>query len=358
MWVGYELVKVLQIFGLQPTGIREDVQSWSPDLYALFMYFKDKKENASNEKRAQQIMTILFDETDHDGHFSAVKFGSKSNIEKMRQKTLFLVILTWLRQLQQFFYNCSERLENRNWSDYGNYCPTVSYHREAPLANIRFGKGEGKEKLVTSVDAFKPKKDHVAILSLEEWALRILKPDYPHILRRARKSNNETRERFIKAKKWEGPKFRFTNKNLATNFKDKEAQDKYDDLDTDATQNWGKGKDELVNIINTAIGDVLSKAEKKKSLGKKMSKKIVAEMKNVYDAASAMTVLVNKEFETKYDNFYRMRSGMEDELSNKRKRSTDDEGDEDVSKNEDDDKSEGDEKNDGNNDDSDDMDDD
>ncbi len=226
------------------------------------------------------------------------------------------------------------------------------------MANIRFGKGEGKEKLVTSVDAFKPKKDHVAILSLEEWALQILKQDYSHILRRARKSNNETRERFIKAKKWEGPKFRFTNKNLATNFKDKEAQEKYDDLDTDATQNQGKGKDELVNIINTAIGDGLSKAEKKKSSGKKMSKKIVAEMKNVYDAASAMTVLVNKEFETKCDNFYRMRSGIEDELSNKRKRSIDDKGDEDVSKNEDNDKSEGDEKNDGNNNDSNDMDDD
>ena len=81
-------------------------------------------------------------------------------------------------------------------------------------------------------------------------------------------------------------------------------------------------------------------------------------MKIMYDAASAMTVLVNKEFETKYNNFYRMRSGMEDKFSNKRKRSTDDEGDGDVSKNEDDDKSEGDEKNDGNNDDSDDMDDD
>jgi hypothetical protein len=81
-------------------------------------------------------------------------------------------------------------------------------------------------------------------------------------------------------------------------------------------------------------------------------------MKNVYDAASAMTVLMNKEFKTKYDNCYRMRSGMEDELSNKRKRSTDDEGDEDVSENEDDDKSEGNEKNDGNSDDSDDMDDD
>ena len=89
-----------------------------------------------------------------------------------------------------------------------------------------------------------------------------------------------------------------------------------------------------------------------------MSKKIVAEMKIMYDAASAMTVLVNKEFGKTYTDFYKMRNGMEDELSNKRKRSTDDEGDEDVGKNEDDDKSEGDEKNDGNNDDSDDMDDD
>ncbi len=87
-----------------------------------------------------------------------------------------------------------------------------------------------------------------------------------------------------------------------------------------------------------------------------MSKKIVAEMKNVYDAASAMTVLVNKEFEMKYNNFYRMQSGMEDKLSNKRKWSTDDEGDEDVSENGDNDKSEGDEKNDGNNNNSNDMD--
>jgi hypothetical protein len=48
-----------------------------------------------------------------------------------------------------------------------------------------------------------------------------------------------------------------------------------------------------VQIINTAIGDVLNKPENKKS-GKKMSKKIVAEMKIMYDTASAMTVLVNK----------------------------------------------------------------
>jgi hypothetical protein len=96
MWVGYELVKVLRIFSLQPTGIREDLQSWSPDLYILFMYFKDKKNNAKMEKSAQRILDLLFDKTDHDGNFSAIKFGAKSNIEKMKDNTLFLVILTWL----------------------------------------------------------------------------------------------------------------------------------------------------------------------------------------------------------------------------------------------------------------------
>jgi hypothetical protein len=81
---------------------------------------------------------------------------------------------------------------------------------------------------------------------------------------------------------------------LATNVKE-QPQQKYDELVTDAKQNQSKGKPELVQIINTATGDVLSKAENKKA-GKKMSKKIVAEMKIMYDAASAMTVLVNKEF--------------------------------------------------------------
>jgi hypothetical protein len=37
-------------FGLQPTGIREDLQSWSLDLYILFMFFKDKNKNAKMEK--------------------------------------------------------------------------------------------------------------------------------------------------------------------------------------------------------------------------------------------------------------------------------------------------------------------
>ncbi len=70
-----------------------------------------------------------------------------------------------------------------------------------------------------------------------------------------------------------------------------------------------------------------------------MGKKIVAEMKVMYDAASAMPVLVNKEFGKTYTNFYKMRNRMENELSNKRKRVTDDKEDEETSESEDDEKS-------------------
>ena len=61
-----------------------------------------------------------------------------------------------------------------------------------------------------SVDAFRPKKDHEAVLFLEKWALQILEPDVPHILKWAKKVDGETKERHNKAKKVDGDKFKFT----------------------------------------------------------------------------------------------------------------------------------------------------
>ncbi len=58
---------------------------------------------------------------------------------------------------------------------------------------------------------------------------------------------------------------------MATNVKE-QPQQKYDELVTDAKQNQSKGKPELVQISNTAIGDVLSKAENKNA-GKKNEQK-------------------------------------------------------------------------------------
>ncbi len=208
--------------------------------------------------------------------------------------------------------------------------------RVTPLAKIWLAKCDNKEELVTSVDAFRPKKDHKAVPLLEEWALQILEPD-PHILKWAKKVDGKTKERHNKAKKVDGDKFKFTKQNLATNVKE-QPQQKYDELVTDAKRNQSKGKPELVQIINTAIGDVLVKLKIKKA-GKKKSKKIVAEMKIMYDPALAMTLHVNKGFRKTYTDFYKMRNGMENELSNKRKWVTDDKEDEETSESEDDEKS-------------------
>jgi hypothetical protein len=94
-------------------------------------------------------------------------------------------------------------------------------------------------------------------------------------------------------------------------------------LITNPKQNKSKLKLELVQIINTAIGDVLSKAEKKKTAGKKMSKQVFTEVKNIFDTALAMTALMNKDFKKTYTDFYKMHGGIEDKLSKKRKWDTD-----------------------------------
>jgi hypothetical protein len=42
-WVGYKLVKVLNVFGLQPK-IRSYLATWSPHLFAMFTYKGENKE--------------------------------------------------------------------------------------------------------------------------------------------------------------------------------------------------------------------------------------------------------------------------------------------------------------------------
>ena len=101
-WVGYELVKVLLSFGLTPK-ICEDLEEWSPDLFNVFTYMGDKKrETKKNE--AERILTILFQKTQHNSYFAKLLLGSKANFEKMPNAILPLVVLTWLRQLQEYFF--------------------------------------------------------------------------------------------------------------------------------------------------------------------------------------------------------------------------------------------------------------
>jgi hypothetical protein len=42
-WVGYELVKIPVMFGLQPTRLNSSLKEWSQDLHDIFTYMQTNK---------------------------------------------------------------------------------------------------------------------------------------------------------------------------------------------------------------------------------------------------------------------------------------------------------------------------
>jgi hypothetical protein len=121
-WVGYELIKVLLTFGLSPK-IWDDLESWSPDLFNHFSYLGDKQRDPSKKEHAEELLTILFDKTLHNTYFGKLPFGSKDKFAKMANSTLPLVMLTWLRQLEEYFYKIGDTNESGDWNTHGKYCP-------------------------------------------------------------------------------------------------------------------------------------------------------------------------------------------------------------------------------------------
>ena len=117
-WVGYELVKVLLKYGLSPS-VRSDLNDWSHDLYELFAYFGEK--TWDSEKRPTTQINILFDQTEHCSYFEKLGFGKKMRFEKMSNTIIPLVILTWLRQLQEHVFKLANQNSQADWSDLGRY---------------------------------------------------------------------------------------------------------------------------------------------------------------------------------------------------------------------------------------------
>ncbi len=105
-WVGYELVKVLNVFGLQP-NIRSDLEHWSPTLFATFSYLSSRADER-HKRTAITTLDLIFDKTEHNSYFNKLNFGSKENFKILSNSSLYLLILTWLRQLEQYFYNFEE----------------------------------------------------------------------------------------------------------------------------------------------------------------------------------------------------------------------------------------------------------
>jgi hypothetical protein len=139
--LGYKLVKVLLAFGLSPK-IRDDLEKWSPDLFNLFSYLDDKQRDPSKKEGTEELLTILFDKTLHNGYFGKLPFGSKDKFAKMTNTILPLVMLMWLHQLEEYFYEIGDTNENGDWNTHGKYCPVKarSVPKDFPLKNIHMSK--------------------------------------------------------------------------------------------------------------------------------------------------------------------------------------------------------------------------
>jgi hypothetical protein len=73
-WNGYELVKVLHVFGLQPT-VRKDINEWSEDLFKTFAYLSNKN-NEEYKENTLRVLGILFKKTNHNSYFTKLNSGT------------------------------------------------------------------------------------------------------------------------------------------------------------------------------------------------------------------------------------------------------------------------------------------
>ncbi len=190
------------MFGLQPK-IRSDIADWSPNLHNTLSYFTVKKLPEYKDD-AMRVLDILFNKTEHNSYFVKNVLGSKQKITQAKNPTLYLVVLTWLSQLQQCFYEYNDVHKAKDWNRHGRYCgaTTKVAHNAPTLSNINMSPVRSvKKNIISDLSYFKPNEDQKDVVaSLKQWAAMLLKPDISIILKEEN-MDEDTRERFSRAKK-------------------------------------------------------------------------------------------------------------------------------------------------------------
>ena len=301
-WVCYECVKLLAVFGIQPT-IRDDISEWSSELNDLFKYFTDKNSNDVLRSSAETTFDILMNKTDHCGIFNKHCFGTKLYLKKTSNPVLPLVILTWLRQLQQYFFIQSEDNEDRDWNSHGRYCAARSKNTDGDFGNLNnINMAVAFEKdpvLVTDVSQFKPDNITGVTTSLEEWAGRILNPHVDLKL-----VDKESTDRLDRSSQKQTFTLNHTNHSARSpRDKNKEATSSTKNLfniSPDRQQN--KTNTELLLAISTTIKQIASSAEKKVASSKRLSMPAKNDLHKQGDAVSSFIALTNRLEETECES--------------------------------------------------------
>ena len=113
-----------------------------------------------------------------------------------------MIVLTWLRQLQQFFFTQEEMDINIDWNIYGRYAANKKINPEAGLEYIYMSKANSDNLTpVTNFSYLKPNKERTGVVpSLEQWTAGILVADIPHIQKDAIHFDSDTKSRFQRSK--------------------------------------------------------------------------------------------------------------------------------------------------------------
>ena len=175
-WVSFELVQVLQKFGLNPK-FKSNLNTWSKDIHCVVQFMKKSQQQDHEKKRAQVCIDILFQpkKTEHYGSFIRCEHGTKMNFEKMTNFAIPLVILTWHRMIQEYFWKNGDK----TFFEYGNYMPRKQRFPKDAI-DLYMIDGVGQETNIKSFDMIRPTAaadvSQHACLSLLEWAYYLLEP--------------------------------------------------------------------------------------------------------------------------------------------------------------------------------------
>jgi hypothetical protein len=291
-------VKVLNVFGLQPK-IRSDLEAWSPDLFTTFSYLCNRStSNPNDKKKAFKILDLLFDKTEHNSYFGKMNFGSKEKFKTATNSSLYLLLLTWLRQLEQYFYDFDGNDDfDGDWNEYGKYYATTSIMKHAPLANIHMVDEDEIVTNIKDVSFFEPTHRDGVCVSLEEWGARIFEPHDKHVLKDAKRGCEKTNERFNRANHVT-EQFSFTKKDLSSSkdndHEEEQCKDAAMAYDISPDRHKDQKKEMLFYNISRGIQLLLKKSEPK--INKKMKKMKKGEEDDnsiATTAASSLLALVN-----------------------------------------------------------------
>jgi hypothetical protein len=108
-----------------------------------------------------------------------------------------IVILTWLRQLEEYFF----QYEKETWAVLGDYLGNEKAEPKNPFGNVVLKNKSGQTYRVREYSDIKPdknfkKKRKAVCTSLEEWAMGLLKPDLSKKLQEAIDSDDESKQRW------------------------------------------------------------------------------------------------------------------------------------------------------------------